>query len=184
VPRLIVGSLLVLVGLLLLAVAVLGARESLPRNRWAGVRTAETLRSDAAFLLANRVAAAPLGAAGAVAVAGGVVTLAGPAGAVSVVVVAVAVVGTVVLGAFGGMVGQRAAATVPDPTPPAACAGVCAGCDLVAGCAEATLAPQPADPEGSDPEGGAPVLDGPAQDEPMGAERTGAEPATRDAERT
>lgn len=125
-----------LVGLLLLAVAVLGARGRLPRNRWVGVRTAETLRSDGAFLLANRVAAAPLGAAGAVAVAGGIVTLTGPVGAVSVVVVAVAVVGTVVLGAFGGMVGQRAAATVPDPVVPAACAGVCTGCDLVAGCGD------------------------------------------------
>ncbi|GAA2542996.1 SdpI family protein [Pseudonocardia hydrocarbonoxydans] len=132
VPRLVVAALLVLVGLALLAVAVLGARGRLPRNRRLGVRTAETLASDAAFVLANRVAAAPVGAAGAVGVAGGAVLAAGPAGAVSVVVLAVTLVGVLVLGAFGGMVGQRAAAALPEPAP--ACAGVCAGCELVAGC--------------------------------------------------
>lgn len=131
VPRLVLAALLVLAGLVLLAVAVLGARGRLRRNRWIGVRTAETLASDAAFAIANRVAAAPVGAAGAVAVVGGVVLIAGPVGAVSVVVLAVSVVGTLVLGAFGGMVGQRAAASVPAAAPaPVACSGVCAGCDL------------------------------------------------------
>ncbi|QNG55471.1 SdpI family protein [Pseudonocardia petroleophila] len=134
VPRLIIAALLVLAGLALLAVAVLGARGRLRRNRWIGVRTTETLASEAAFALANRVAAAPVGAAGAVALVGGAVLAAGPVGAVSVVVLAVAVVGTLVLGAFGGMVGQRAAATVPVEPEPVACGGVCAGCDLVAGC--------------------------------------------------
>lgn len=133
VPRLVVAALLVLVGVALLAVAVLGARGRLPRNRRLGVRTAETLSSDAAFALANKVAAAPVGAAGAVGVAGGAVLAAGPVGAVSVVVLAVTVVGVLVLGAFGGMVGQRAAASLPEPVA-AACAGVCAGCELVAGC--------------------------------------------------
>jgi uncharacterized membrane protein len=137
-PRLVIGSLLVLAGVLLVTVAVLGARGRLPRNRWIGVRTPLTLASDPAFALANRVAAAPLGAAGGVAVVGGVVTLVGPVGAVSVVVAAMAVLGTLVLGAVGGMAGQRAAATVPEPVAPAACAGVCAGCDLVAGCRDAT----------------------------------------------
>lgn len=139
-PRLIIAVLLVLAGLVLLAVAVLGARGRLRRNRWIGVRTAETLRSDAAFALANRVAAAPVGAAGAVALAGGAVLLAGPVGAVSAVVLAVSVVGTLVLGAFGGMAGQRAALTAPAPV---ACGGVCAGCDLVAGCGPATTPTTP-----------------------------------------
>ena len=47
-----------LAGVLLVTVAVLGARGRLPRNRWIGVRTPVTLASDAAFALANRVAAA------------------------------------------------------------------------------------------------------------------------------
>ncbi|MDN5930575.1 MAG: SdpI family protein, partial [Pseudonocardia sp.] len=59
VPRLVIAALLVLAGLVLLAVAVLGARGRLRRNRWVGVRTAETLASEAAFAVANRVAAAP-----------------------------------------------------------------------------------------------------------------------------
>lgn len=134
-----------LVGLVLLTVAVLGARGRLPRNRWVGVRTVETLRSDAAFALAHRVAAAPLGAAGAVALAGGIVTVTGPVGAVSVVVVAVAVVGTLLLAGFGGMVGQRAASTVPAPAAAPACAGVCAGCDLVAGCRNPLAGPATGD---------------------------------------
>lgn len=138
-PHLIIAALLVLAGLVLLAVAVLGARGRLRRNRWIGVRTAETLASDGAFALANRVAAAPVGAAGAVALVGGVVLLAGPVGTVAVVVLAVSVVGTLVLGAFGGMVGQRAAASVVEAPAPAPCAGVCAGCDLVAGCRPGTL---------------------------------------------
>ncbi len=137
VPRLIIGSLLVLAGALLVTVAVLGARGRQPRNRWIGVRTSVTLASDAAFALANRVAAAPLGAAGGAALVGGLVTLAGPVGAVSVIVVAVAAAGMLVLGAVGGMAGQRAAANIPEPVAPAACAGVCAGCDLVAGCRDA-----------------------------------------------
>ncbi len=129
-PRLIVGCLLVLVGVALVTIAVLGARGRLPRNRWAGVRTAATLASDAAFALAQRVAAAPLGAAGAVAVVGGVVVVAGA----PLVVLAVTAVAVLVLAGLGGMLGDRAAARVrPEPVP-SACGGVCAGCDLVAGC--------------------------------------------------
>lgn len=134
-PRILVGALLVLVGAALVTVAVLGARGRLPRNRWAGVRTPATLASDAAFALANRVAAAPLGAAGGVAVAGGLVTLAG--GSATVVVLALTAVGTVALAGFGGLVGHRAAdrhGSMELAPAPAGCAGVCAGCDLVAGC--------------------------------------------------
>lgn len=120
-----------------MTVAVLGARGRLPRNRWVGVRTPITLASEEAFALANRVAAVPLVAAGGVALVGGLVTLAGPVGAVSIVVVAVAVVGTVVLGAVGGMAGQRAAASLQEPVAPAACEGVCAGCELIVGCRDA-----------------------------------------------
>ena len=139
-PRLLVGCLLVLVGVALVTTAVLGARGRLPRNRWAGVRTSATLASDAAFALAQRVAAAPLGAAGAVAVAGGAVLIASPAAA-GLVVLAVAVVAVFVLAGTAGMLGDRAAARVrPEAPAPAACAGTCAGCDLVAGCRDAVEA--------------------------------------------
>lgn len=138
--RLVLGSLLVLAGVALLAVAVLGARSGLPRNRWAGVRTAATLRSDAAFTVANRVAAAPIAAAGVVAVAGGAATAAG--GAAATVVLAVAVLGVLVLAGTGGVLGDRAAASLAArDRAPAGCAGACAGCELVAGCGTPGAAP-------------------------------------------
>jgi SdpI/YfhL protein family len=136
--RLVLGSLLVLAGVALLAIAVLGLRRRLPRNRWVGVRTAATLRSNAAFAVANQVAAAPLGAAGAVAAAGGVALLAGADGTLAWALLAVSAAGATVLAGVGGVAGDRAASAVqPAPLEPSACAGSCAGCDLVAGCRDA-----------------------------------------------
>jgi hypothetical protein len=131
--RLTAGSVLLLAGLALLAVGVLGSRSRLRRNAWFGIRTRATMRSDAAFITANRAGAVPAGAAGAVAVAGGAVLLAGADGALDWVVLVVSVIGTLVLAGVAGMVGDRAAAVFVPP-PAAACAGSCAGCDLVAGC--------------------------------------------------
>lgn len=131
-PRLVLGCALLLAAVALIAVAVLGARGRLPRNRWAGVRTRRTLASDEAFTLANRVAAAPLGAAGVVALLGGGAVLAGGPLGVTWVVLVVATAGMLGLTGLGGALGERAAARMPAPA--SACAGVCAGCDLVAGC--------------------------------------------------
>ena len=130
------GSVLVLAGAALLVIAFLGARGALPRNRFAGVRTAATLVSEQAFAVANKVAAPLVGAAGAVAVVGGGALLATPSGALGWVLLAVAAVGTVVLAGMGGALGDRAAQGVEEP--PAACSGVCAGCDLIAGCQHGT----------------------------------------------
>ena len=132
VPRLVLGCALLLAAAALVAVAVLGARGRLPRNRWAGVRTRRTLASDEAFALANRVAAAPLGAAGAIALVGGAVVVAGGPAAVTWTVLVVATAGMLGLTGVGGALGERAAARMPAPQP--ACAGACVGCDLVAGC--------------------------------------------------
>lgn len=140
--RLTVGLVLVAAGIALTVIAVLGARAALRRNRWAGVRTTASLSSDAAFTLANRVAAVPLGAGGVVAAAGGAVVLAGAGGVLATVVLAVSVIGALVLVGLGGVLGDRAAATVePEPVAAPGCAGVCAGCDLVAGCRDATATP-------------------------------------------
>jgi SdpI/YfhL protein family len=137
--RLAVGALLALAGIALVTVAVLGARRRLRRNRWAGVRTPATMASETQFVAGNRAAAAPVAAAGAVAVAGGAVLLAGAAGALAWVVLAVSLAGVLVLALAGGVVGDRAAAATPAPAPfAAACAGTCAGCDLVAGCRAAS----------------------------------------------
>jgi SdpI/YfhL protein family len=136
--RLVLGALLVLVGLALITVAVLGGRRRLPRNRFVGVRTAASLRSDAAFAVANQVAAVPLGAAGVVAVAAAAPLLGGASGELAWVLLITGLVGTVVLAGFGGAAGDRAASAVQPPLPaPSGCTGTCSGCDLVAGCRDA-----------------------------------------------
>jgi len=133
--RLVVAALLAAAGLALLAVAVLGARGWLPRNRFAGVRTAATLRSDAAFALGNKVAAGPLAAAGVVAAVGGVAVLFAGPGAAGWLVLALAAIGGVVLAGIGGAAGDRSAVLLAAREPaPSGCSGRCAGCDLVAGC--------------------------------------------------
>ena len=133
--RLALGVLLVALGAALLTIAILGLRRQLRRNRWAGVRTAASLRSEAAFAVANQVAAAPLGAAGGVALVGGAALLAGATGVLGWTLVAVSAIAVFVLTGVGGVAGDRAAAAVPSPEAgPPACGGACAGCDLVAGC--------------------------------------------------
>lgn len=139
--RIVLGSLLVLSGLTLLVVAALGLRRRLPRNRWVGVRTAATMRSNAAFTVANQVAAAPMAAAGAVATAGGATLLARADGGLAWALLAVSLVGATVLAGLGGVAGDRAASMVqPAPLTPSPCAGTCPGCDLVAGCRTAAAA--------------------------------------------
>jgi hypothetical protein len=138
---LVLGALLVLLGAALLTVATLGSRRRLPRNRWAGVRTMASLRSDEAFAIANQVAAAPLAAAGAVGLAGGIALLAGAPGLLGWGLLAVSLAGVLVLSGVGGVAGDKAACAVPPPGSPfSACTGTCAGCDLVAGCRSAPAA--------------------------------------------
>ena len=113
--RLVLGCALLLAAAVLLTVAVLGARGRLRRNPWAGVRTRRTLESDEAFTLANRVAAAPLGAAGIVALLGGITLVVGGPGAVLWTVLVVATAGMLGLTGIGGALGERAAARVEAP---------------------------------------------------------------------
>ncbi|OLF18286.1 SdpI family protein [Actinophytocola xanthii] len=123
---LVVGSALVVVGLL-------GLLERLPRNRFVGVRTPATLRSDRAFLVANKVAGLPVAVAGAVGVASGALGLL----ASSLVLAAVGFAGLVGIAVAGGMLGHRAGEAVPDEKPaqeralPDGCRGcACGGCEI------------------------------------------------------
>lgn len=138
--RLVLAVLLLLTGAALAVLALLGATGRLPRNRYAGVRTRASLRTADAFALANRVAAGPLGAAAVVALVGGAaLTAAGRSGALPWVLGVFTLVGTVVLAGLGGLLGARAAqVAVTEQQAAPTCGGVCAGCDLVAGCREAT----------------------------------------------
>src|SRR5207342_3132991 len=80
--RLVLAGAFLLAAAVLLTIAVPGALGRLRRNPWAGVRTRGTLASDEAFTVANRVAAVPLGAAGIVALLGGVTLVVGGPGPV------------------------------------------------------------------------------------------------------
>jgi hypothetical protein len=140
--RLLVGSLLVLVGLALVVVAALGARSVLRRNRWVGVRTPATLASETQFVAANRAAAVPVGAAGVVAAVGGAFLLVDDGAVLNWVVLTISLLGVLGMTVVGGLVGDRAAALTPAPAPFAAsCGGACAGCDLIEGCRDAPPSP-------------------------------------------
>ncbi len=111
----------------------LGFREKLPRERGAGVRTAATMRSEEAFRLGNKVAGLPTLTGGVIAVLAGVAALFMPDTFGLLLASFVGVVGMIALVAAGGMLGNRAAATVPEPEPeaPAGCSGcACGTCDV------------------------------------------------------
>jgi SdpI/YfhL protein family len=140
--RLVVGSVLVLVGLALVVVAALGARSVLRRNRWVGVRTAATLASETQFVAGNRAAAVPVGAAGVIAAVGGAFLLVDDGAVLNGVVLTISLLGVLGMTIVGGLVGDRAAALTPAPAPFAAsCGGACAGCDLIKGCRDAPPSP-------------------------------------------
>jgi len=107
----------------------LGFRERLTRGGGTGVRTEAALRSEEAFKLANRVAGLPTMAGGAISVLAGLAGLAMPStgGLVSAALAGVLAMLVLVMG--GGVLGNRAALTVPAPAPaaPAGCSGCACG---------------------------------------------------------
>lgn len=120
------------VGLVVAAVGLLGFLERLPRNRFGGVRTPATLRDDETFRVGNKVAGLPIAVGGLVGIIGGGVALL-TTGTAAIVVAVLALLGTLVIAAAGGVLGHRAAEAVPAPTPelPAGCAGCqCGGCGI------------------------------------------------------
>lgn len=117
--------ILLLLGAALLLLGFRGLRGTLPRNRYAGVRTPAAMRSEETFELANRAAGPAMLAAGAVAVLAGV-SMPMLTAVFSVVLVAVlGFAGAVALMIVGGVAGNRAAELMPDPEP---AFGGCAGC--------------------------------------------------------
>ncbi|WP_410587480.1 SdpI family protein [Amycolatopsis sp. lyj-23] len=119
----------VVLGLLVGFGGFLGFRERLTREGGTGVRTEAALRSEEAFKLANRVAGLPTMAGGAIAVLTGLAGLAMPTtgGLVSAAIAGVLAMLVLVMG--GGVLGNRAALTVPAPAPaaPAGCSGCACG---------------------------------------------------------
>lgn len=122
----VVALLPIVAGLLVAAGGYLGWTGKLTRTRGAGVRTSATLRSDEAFALGNRVAGLPTMAAGAVGVVAGLAAFAMPTDIGAIVAALIGAVGLVGMVAAGGVLGHRAAATVPEPQP-ASCGGCACG---------------------------------------------------------
>jgi hypothetical protein len=106
----------------------LGWREKLPRDRGAGVRTAATMRSDEAFRVGNKVAGLPTLVGGLIGVVGGVAGLLMPDTAGLVVATIVGLIGLFALLVGGGVLGDKAASAVPEPSNiPAGCTGCACG---------------------------------------------------------
>ncbi|UOT04158.1 SdpI family protein [Rhodococcus opacus] len=113
-------------------VAVAGLAERLPRNRWAGVRTPETMRDDQTFALANKVAGPTLLAAAALLVIGGIAGIL-IGGVFGIGAVLVSVVAAALTAATGGSLGARAAAAVPAADT-GGCGSSCGACSLKGAC--------------------------------------------------
>lgn len=126
---LLVGAVPVASGLLIVMVGFLGLRERLTRNRFFGVRTAATLRSEEAFRTGNRVAGLPAMVGGLVGVAGGVAAYLIPGTAGLVTGSAIGMIGMLALTFAAGTLGHRAAlvVAVSRPTTPAGCGGCACG---------------------------------------------------------
>ncbi|RVW02030.1 SdpI family protein [Rhodococcus xishaensis] len=128
---LIVAVVLFFAAVGLAALGIAGLTGRLSRNRWAGVRTPESLRDDEAFALANKVAAPTILASAVVLGIGGVAaTLLD--GILPIFAVSVSVVAALLTAAVGGTLGSRAAGALPEET--SGCGTSCGACSLQGAC--------------------------------------------------
>ncbi len=130
---LIVSVVMFVLALVVGAVAVASLLGRLPRNRWAGVRTPESMRDDETFVMANRVAGPTNAAAALLLLIGGAAGLM-LSGAFSVVAVVVCVLAALVTAGIGGSIGARAAAAAPVPVAEDGCGHACISCTLKDAC--------------------------------------------------
>lgn len=124
-----------LTGLLLAVVGLLATRQRLSRNRFFGVRTTASMRSEEAFRLANRVAGPPTMVAGLVGLLAGIAALVAPGTVASLACAGLGIAGMVGIAIGAGVLGNRAALALPEPKPavPAGCGGcACGNCGITA----------------------------------------------------
>ncbi|GAA4550635.1 SdpI family protein [Amycolatopsis samaneae] len=119
----------ILLGVVVGWAGFLGLRERLTRESSMGVRTRASMRSEEAFKLANRVAGLPILVGGAIGVLAGVAAIVMPTTAGLLAAAVAGVIGMFALVIGGGLLGTRAAATIPAPAPaaPAGCSGCACG---------------------------------------------------------
>lgn len=131
--QVVVAVIPILAGLLVGVGGYQAYRGRLSRQRVGGVRTTATLRSDEAFAAGNRVAGIPTMAAGVVGVGAGLAAFAMPSLLGAVVATVLGLAGVAGLLTAGVVLGNRVAATVPEPAP-----ATCGGCACGAGGCAAT----------------------------------------------
>lgn len=125
--QVILCALLVVLGAALVFIGWRGLRSQLPPNRYVGVRTPATLRSEEAFELGNRVAAPAMLAGGAVAILAGVSEPLLTTVTSAVLVAVLGIAGAFALMVVGGVLGNKAAEAIPAPAT-AGCGGCPGGC--------------------------------------------------------
>lgn len=113
------------------SVGAAGLTRRLPRNRWLGVRSEETMRSERAFVAANRIAAPGMLGAAAILALSGVVAL-GVGTGWSLLFVVVGLVAALFVIGLVSAYAVRAAATLPADD--AGCGSPCGSCTLSGMC--------------------------------------------------
>lgn len=133
--------LLVGLGVLCLITARAGWIGTLRRQGRLGIHTPAALASEDAFATANRVAAPVVAGAAAVSLVLGVLLVAlQPPTLAAIVMAVLGVIGTLGLLLAGGVLGEKAARTVPIPARRPTAGPNCGGCDCSGGgCAVAKL---------------------------------------------
>lgn len=130
----VLGVMMAVAGLALAVVGVLGWRRRLPRNRFAGVRTAATLRDDETFAVGNQVSAPLTVTAGVAGLVAATAAAFAPAAVTGWVLAGIGILAMLALMLVGGVLGDRAATLAAPVETLGGCTGVCMGCSLVAGC--------------------------------------------------
>ncbi len=125
--QIVLSALLIIGGVTVLVTGWRGLRGTLPRNRFAGVRTPPAMRSDESFTVANRVAAPATLAGGAVLVLVGACLLPLRTPSSMVLLLVIGLLGATALILVGGVLGNRAATALVEQQASEP-AGACAGC--------------------------------------------------------
>lgn len=127
---LIVAVVLFTLAVVVAGVGVAGLAGRLPLNRWVGIRTAEAVRDEDAFRLANKVAGPTMLAAGALLVIAGFAALALD-GFFAIAAAVVVFAAALLTAGVGGSLGSRAAAALE---PEGGCGQTCTSCSLKDAC--------------------------------------------------
>ncbi len=134
----VVSFLMFVLALVIGAVAAASLTGVLPRNRWAGVRTAESMRDDETFVMANKVAGPTNAAAALLLLVGGAAGLL-LTGVFAIVALLACLIAAFVTAGIGGSIGARAAAAAPVEAAPGeeagGCGHSCISCSLKDSCA-------------------------------------------------